>query len=232
MSWFEGETAVTAVRQLPDVTENQSALFAGDTGDLPLETRRALVQLLSGPSLDGHKHPKLWSVLLRDEPTLRKRLCELFLDLVVDLDQQVAFVRQFQSEDADIPKLLRKSQLTFVESALLLFLRQRLAQADANAERAVVSRPEIIEHLAMYERSSNTDRFGFAKRVRAAIEKFKKYNIIQKIRASEDRFEVSPTLKLLFSAEQISALTRVYESLASSAQFLTAMQDPPSEGEE
>lgn len=29
----------------------RSALFAGDAGELPLDTRRALVQLLSGPSL-------------------------------------------------------------------------------------------------------------------------------------------------------------------------------------
>ena len=48
-----------------DITSN--ALFLGDCGELPLDTRRTLVQLLSGPSLEERRHSKLWSVLLRDE---------------------------------------------------------------------------------------------------------------------------------------------------------------------
>jgi hypothetical protein len=34
------------------------------------------------------------------------------------------------------------------------------------------------------------------------------------IRSAKDRFEISPTLKLLFSPEEIIALTRLYEELA------------------
>ena len=39
-------------------------------------------------------------------------------------------------------------------------------------------------------------------------------SILQKIRGSEDRYEISPTLKLLFSAEHIAELTRQYRALA------------------
>jgi hypothetical protein len=42
----------------------------------------------------------------------------------------------------------------------------------------------------------------------------KKNSILQKVRGSEDRYEISPTLKLLFSAEQIVALTEQYQALA------------------
>lgn len=54
--------------------------FGGDTGELPIETRRVLVQLLLGPALDAQRQNKLWPVLLRDERVLRSRLHELFLD--------------------------------------------------------------------------------------------------------------------------------------------------------
>ena len=47
-----------------------------------------------------------------------------------------------------------------------------------------------------------------------SLEKVRKHSILRKIRGSDDRFEVSPTLKLLFSAEEIQALTRVYERMA------------------
>jgi len=189
-------------------------LFEGDSGELEMATRRVLVQLLAGPSLDGRRHAKLWPVLVRDEALIRRRLSELFLELVIDLDLQVAFTRQADAGDLETPVLLRRAQLTFLDSILLLYLRQQLTKADAQGERAVVSVDEIVEHMSVYERSTNTDRAGFHKRIQASIEKIKTHSILQKIRSSEDRFEISPTLKLLFSAEAIQSLTRTYQRMA------------------
>ena len=189
------------------------ALFAGDSGELPFDTRRALVQLLVGPALDVHRHSKLWPVLLRDENVIRKYLSELFLELVIDSDLSVAFTRQADTDDLEITKLLRHIQLTFIDSILLLFLRQQLAQAQTHSERAVVSKKDIIEHLEVYDKTGNTDRAGFNKRIHASIEKMKKHYILRKIRSSDDRFEVSPALKLLFSAEEIQALIKVYKNM-------------------
>ena len=189
-------------------------LFLGDCGELPLETRRALVQLLAGPSLDGRRHPKLWPILIRDETVIRRRLADLFLDLVLDRDLQVAFTRQADTGEIAVPLLLRRAHLTFIDSILLLHLRQLLTQADSHGDRAVVSTEEIIEHLRLYERAASTDRAGFSKRVQASIEKIKKHSLLQKIRTSEDRFEISPTLKLLFSAVEIQKLTDLYRRMA------------------
>jgi hypothetical protein len=191
-----------------------SALFVNDSGELPLDTRRVLVQLLSGPALEGRRHSALWTALLRDEAVIRRRLSELFLDLVLDRDMQVAFTSQVSADELDVPILLRRAQLTFIDSVLLLFLRQALTQAEAHGERAVVARDDMVENLLPYERSTSTDRAGFTKRVNASIEKLKKHNILQKLRGSEDRFEISPTLKLLFSAEEIITLTALYERMA------------------
>src|ERR1700736_538886 len=197
-----------------DAQASTIKLFEGDSGELPQETRRVLMQLLAGPSLDGRRHPKLWPVLVRDEALIRGRLSELFLDLVMDSDMQVAFTRQADAGDLETPALLRRAQLTFLDSIMLLHLRQRLTQADAQGERAVISLDEILEHMSVYERSTNTDRAGFNKRIQASIEKIKTHSILQKIRSSDDRFEISPTLKLLFSAEAIQSLTRTYQRMA------------------
>lgn len=220
MSWSENasgqEIAASPTEvELPVTAEiPTNTLFIGDSGELQLDTRRALVQLLQGPSLDGRRHPKLWPILVRDEGIIRRRLAELFLELVIDLDMQVAFTRQAETGDLEVPLLLRRAQLTFIDSILLLHLRQRLTQADTQGERAVVSIEEIVEYLIPYERTANTDRSGFTKRVHASIEKIKKHSILQKIRSSDDRLEISPTLKLLFSAEEIQALTQLYQRMA------------------
>lgn len=189
------------------------ALYYGDSGELSLDARRVLVQLLAGPSLDGQRHSKLWPILIRDEMAIRSRLSELFLQLIIDRDLQVAFTRQADTGDLEVPLLLRRANLTFLDSLLLLHLRQRLTQAEAHGDRAVVSTDEIVEFLGVYEQAGNTDRALFEKRIHASIEKIKKHSILRKIRSSDDRFEISPTLKLLFSAEEIQALTGIYRDM-------------------
>ena len=194
-----------------------SELFPGDRGTLKVETRRTLVQLLQGPSVDGRRQSKLWQVLLRDEALLRQHLHNLFLELVVDYDQTVAFTRQANVEELDAPILLRRASLTFLESALVLFIRQRLTHADAQGERAVVSKAEMLEHLKVYERDRNVNHARFDKQMDNAVEKAKKLNLLHKIRGGEERFEVSPTLKLLFPAEDIEALAGTYRAILATA---------------
>ncbi len=205
------ESTESSTEQADAAATVTHTLYQDDCGELPLDTRRALVQLLTGPAVDVHHHSKLWSILIRDEAIIRRRLAELFLELVIDRDTQVAFTRQADTGELEVPTLLRRAQLTFIDSVLLLHLRQRLTQASAQGERAVLSTPEMIEYLTLYQHSSNTDQAGFIKRIYASIEKIKKHNILRKIRGSEERFEISPTLKLLFSAEEIQALTALYQ---------------------
>ena len=211
--------------------ESDQTLYQGDSGKLSLDARRVLVQLLAGPALDGQRHSKLWPILIRDEMAIRSRLSELFLQLVVDRDLQVAFTRQAETGDLEVPRLLRRANLTFLDSILLLHLRQRLTKAEAHGDRAVVSTDEIVEFLGVYEQSGNTDRALFEKRIHASIEKIKKHSILRKIRVSEDRFEISPTLKLLFSAEEIQALTRIYGDMQA-AEASSEQDDEMQFGEE
>lgn len=207
--------------------EEDAGSFPDDRGQLPVDTRRVLVQLLQGPSLDGRRQTKLWNILLRDEAVLRSRLHDVFLDLVIDHDQKVAFTRQVVAEELDAPILLRSMSLTLLESALILHLRQQLTHADAQGERAVVSRDEMRQHLSVFERVDNVDRARFGRQVESAIEKAKRLSLLHTLRSNDERFEVSPTLKLLFSAEAIAALTQTYENIIAKGRGVT----PASEDE-
>ncbi|MGB3071207.1 MAG: DUF4194 domain-containing protein [Ottowia sp.] len=223
-SMDEPETVAPAL----DSPAAEAATFRGDTGGLPIDTRRVLVQLLLGPSVDARRQSRLWPVLLRDEAVIRSRMHDLFLEVVIDHEQRVAFTRQVVSEELDVPILLRKASLTFLETALLLFLRQRLTHADAQGDRAVVSLDEMREHLSVYERDGNPDHAKFERQLVNAIDKAKKLSLLQFIRGSGERYEVSPTLKLLFSAEEIQELTRTYAALAAAP---NAVADEGEEGD-
>jgi hypothetical protein len=188
------------------------ALFEGDTSTLPYDVRRAYALLLRGPSID-ERHSRLWPVLIDHELRLRQLLHAAFLDLVIDREQKVAFARPVHAPELDVPQLLREVRLTFVDSALVLFLRMELTLAEAEGRRATVSRSEMVDHLKAYEASDNVDQARFSRQVEAAIEKAKKYNFLRLIRNSGDRFEVSPALKLVFSHEQVSELLRTYRRI-------------------
>ncbi|OAX87985.1 hypothetical protein A7D16_13590 [Xanthomonas nasturtii] len=192
-----------------------NGLFPGDTGQLSIEARRALCQLLSGPSVDAQRHGRLWPALLRSEAVIRSALAELFLELVLDREAGIAFTRQADTGELDAPVLLRSSPLTFIDSVLLLHLRQQLADADADARgvRAVVEDAELSDALAVYEKNLSTDRAGFLRRVATAVQKMKDNHVLTRLRGDEARYEVSPALKLLFSAEDVAALGQVYRQL-------------------
>lgn len=229
MNWPDQDSDTSPQETIPESDASATALFENDTGELELDTRRVLMQLLAGPFIDQRRHPNLWPVLVRDEAVIRSRLSDLFMELVIDRDHQVAFTRQAETNELEVPTLLRRAQLTFIDSVLLLHLRQCLTQADAQGQRAAISVEEIMEHLAVYEGRHSTDHAGFAKRIKASIEKIKNHNILQKIRSSEDRYEISPTLKLLFSAEEIQALTRLYQQMSTSEVDKQAAQDEPAD---
>ena len=64
--------------------ESPSALWQGDTGTLHEASRRVLLELLKGPYVSGAQNPGLWTALVADQETIRSRLHDLFLDLVLD----------------------------------------------------------------------------------------------------------------------------------------------------
>lgn len=225
MNWSETEienddegTAAAAPVAAPAASKGNGPLFLGDTGNLPAEARRALCQLLAGPSVDAQRQPAQWTALLRHEDAVRSLLCELFLELVLDRDGGIAFTRQADTAELDSPTLLRSAPLTFIESVLLLFLRQQLAEADTRGERAVVEELQLVEAMSIYQKNVSTDQAGYGKRVAAAIAKMRENQLLSKLRGSEDRYEISPALKLLFSAEDVQVLGEAYRQLREGGQ--------------
>jgi hypothetical protein len=185
--------------------------YAGDHGVLPIDSRRVLCKLLSGPSLDGDS--PLWPALYRDEALLRSRLSELFLELVLDLDRKIAFVRPADTGELDTPVLLRSIPLTYIDSVLVLHLRQLLVGAELQGQRAAVDESELVEHLALFAGEGGDD-VKAARRIAAAIDKMKSSGVLHALRGADKRFEISPTLRLLFGPSEVQAVLEAYRALA------------------
>jgi hypothetical protein len=192
---------------------NEDQLWLSDTGVLGDSARRALLVLVRGPYLSFARQPQLWSALLENETVVRSRLSELFLDLVVDLTSEIAFVRNVDAPGQDVPRTVRTVSLTFLDSAMLLLLRQLLVDSDGR-ERVIVGREEVFEQLEVYKTAATSDDAAFLKRLNASWSNMKRYGIIGEA-ATEDRVEISPVLRLVFGIEQIHALREEYRRIAS-----------------
>ncbi|TQJ35619.1 DUF4194 domain-containing protein [Arthrobacter sp. SLBN-122] len=208
-------------------TLSDVALWEGDTGTLREPSRRVLVQLLRGPYLSASRHGNLWTALLSDEDAVRSSLADLFLDLVIDHAAQVAFVRN-TSADVDTPKVMRTATLTFLDTALLLHLRQTLLQ-EGGGRKTIVGADEVADQLQVYRGKDNADIAGFSKRINSSWQKMVKYGLLAAT-STEGRFEVSPVLRLVFGAEEIAAVQTEYRRLAaevepSSAELLDTIEE-------
>lgn len=187
------------------------ALWLGDSGTLREASRRALVQLLRGPYLSAANHGRLWTALLADEDAIRASLSDLFLELVTDDAAQVAFVRN-AGADIDAPKVMRTATLTFLDTALLLHLRQQLLH-ESTGNKAIVGADEVADQLQVYRGKDGADPAGFAKRISTSWQKMVKYGLLSAT-STEGRFVISPVLRLVFGPEEIAAVRHEYHRLA------------------
>ena len=87
--------------------------------------------------------------MIRDERLLRSRLADVFLDLVIDDENELAFTRPAETGNASTPTVLRTERLTFIDTVMLLALRQRLLRAQPG-ERVMVDLDELREQLELY----------------------------------------------------------------------------------
>ena len=208
-----------------DATENEDLTYAGSTGGALVEaSRRVLVALLQGPYIDGRKDPQRYGQLLRDQAAIENRLADMFLELIIDDDSQVAFVRQSE-DDPDAPKLLRRlGSLNRLDTVLLLVLRQHLLTQASRGQRAVVSEAELISTLSTYRKTDSTDEAGFTKDIRTSITKLQRAGLLEE---QGDSFEVSPVLKLMITPDTAREFIELYEKAGEVVTQIAAELDDP-----
>ncbi|RBP62550.1 uncharacterized protein DUF4194 [Brevibacterium sanguinis] len=204
-----GTSAASVVPGSAEETQGPGGLWTGDTGVLGERTRRVLLELLKGPYVSGAQSPQLWSALVADEDLVRSRLHELFLDLVIDKVDEFAFTRKVLTEEIEVPAAVRSERLTFIDTAMLLVLRQLLLAAPGE-KRVIIDREEVFERLEIYRRG---DESTFLRNLNAAWTRMSnKLRVLHK--AGEGRYEISPMVRFLVDEDRVRELTEVYRRIA------------------
>jgi len=195
-------------------TEALDGLFEGDQGLLPAEVRNTLVRILSTRFVDGVRNPRLWARVQRHEPILASRLHDVYLDLVIDRQRQVAFTQQIDLGD-DVPVMLRREKpMTLPAAILLLHLRQEYDRGAVEGRDVVVEHSDLLDHLEVWKDVDDQNSATFRKRCEAAISTVREKGILVQI--TEERYRISGVIHALLTTEKIDAMTSAFEEIAAS----------------
>ena len=186
-------------------------LYDGDTGTLTGPQRRALAELIRGPYVSSIKTPEVFQTVSGSREVLAQQLDNLFLTLIVDDDAGVAYTKAWEVDVPDKRAMLRKTSLTFMDTVIILHLRRELVSTSPT-ERTIVNEDEVFEATMPYQGKSTTDKSNPRKQFTASWNKMKRNSIVIDT-PTEGRYEVAPVLRIIFSGEEIAAITESFRTL-------------------
>lgn len=187
--------------------EDTPVLFDGDTGQLPLVTRRALALLLRSRYVAAADHPAEWRAILADQDVLESRLHDMFLNLVVDRDDEIAYKTQVRSDGLAIPVLLKDEPYRRVETLMMVFLRGAYRQQRNAGERAAyVDAEDLIEYALSFLAHGETNLAARRKEAENALVTLVRERVL--VEETEGRYRVLPIIEVLLPVDRIQELTR------------------------
>lgn len=185
-----------------------SALFSGDEGTLDALQRRVLVLLLKQRFMTSESHSAEWKALIANPTIIRSRLHDLFLELIIDTERQVAFKRQVSAEGSGrpFPTLLYDAAWKREETILLVYLRSKTrAEQAAGVTRVYVDRLDMHENIAQHRPASDTDLAQAARRAKNAIDSLVSARLLVG-KADVERYEISRAIDALLPLETLKSL--------------------------
>ncbi len=202
---------------------------SSENSDMPHDARRVLVHLMRQGVVIASQKPKLFALVCRYEVFVRRHLSEVYLQLVLDQKSGVAFVATSASEHAatshspgedddetdEFSTLIARRTLSLYDTLILLVLRKHYQDRESAGEQKITI---DIERLASYltpflpiTDHASKDRKKLLARVKEMIRR----KILSTIRGSEDRYEITPVIRYVVSADFLASMLAEYKKLAS-----------------
>lgn len=214
--------------------ENDTLPVSDELSGMPHEARRVLVYLMRQGTILAAENLKLFDMLCRYEVAIRQHLAEVYIRLVLDTKQGVAYIINAEnigneSDDKslsdDYPTLIRRRTLTLYDTLVLLILRKYYQEREtAGEQRIIIDLERIQANLIPFIPITNHDSKDRQK-LNGALTKLSEKKILSVIRGEEGRYEITPIIRYVVNAEFLQSLLTEYEQLAHKALTQQAEQD-------
>jgi hypothetical protein len=164
----------------------------------------SLIALLKGIVYNHQK--EIWENLLQYEPDVKKYFQPIGVELFLDKSEGYAFLKQkeWEEEDAALPRLTEKRQLNFMVSLLCIVLRKYLLEQDAQggSVRSIINEQEIINRTKVFLPSIN-DEAKQQEKIVSTINRVIDLGFLRKLDNQEKNYEIHRIIKGFVNADVI-----------------------------
>lgn len=163
--------------------------------------------------------PELWRDVLSLQAQARDYVRLLGLELIIDEGEGYAFLRQVDTDGSYagevMPRLIARRPLSYPVSLLLVALRKRLAQHDAQGgeTRLVLSRDQIAEMMRTFLPASSNDA-KLTDEIERHIGRIEDLGFLRRLKEDENLYEVRRILRAFVNADWLADLDATYREHA------------------
>lgn len=182
---------------------------AADAATGPSAFSLVLVSLMKGV-LHAEAEPKNWQALLDLQARVRDHVAPLGLELLVDEAEGYAYLRQRPPVEGEpeVPRLVARRPLGFQLSLLLVLLRKKLAESDAQGDstRIILGRDQIADMVRVFL-PAGANEVRWMDRLDAHLNKIVEMGFLRRLRgkdAKDGELEIQRILKAFVDAQWLS----------------------------
>jgi hypothetical protein len=181
-----------------------------------------LVGLLKGV-VYREQSPALWRDLLNLQGPVRDHFRLLGLEPIIDEAEGYAFLRQLDQQGSDqeerLPRLIARRPLSYPVSLLLVLLRKRLAQHDAQGAetRLVLAREQVVDMMRTFL-APGSNEAKIEDQIERHIGRVEELGFLRRLSDDEPLYEVRRILRAFVNADWLAELEAVYREHASRAE--------------
>jgi hypothetical protein len=155
----------------------------------------------------------VWAIICSNRSRLEEYFARIGLAVVVDETEGFAFLRQFEEEEFGerydtLPKLFRKSRLSYDATLLCVLLRdelRRFEEEDFDNQRCVVKTSDLFDSWKTFF-STSADEVKLMKSLKAAIADLEELKFIRRFSDEPEEWEIRRILKARMPVGKLESL--------------------------
>lgn len=192
---------------------------------MPDEARHALVYLMRQGVVLAADKPHIFSAICRYQREIRGHLADVFLYLMLDEKNSVAFValenQQLDNEnpftDADEDEenarsLITPRTLTVFDTLVLLALRKHYQEREtAGEQKIMMDKDRLLANILPMMQAHEREKTDKAK-LSGCLKRFTERKILRKMHNDDERFEITPLIRYIIDTNQLNDFIAAYQA--------------------
>jgi len=159
---------------------------------------KAIVRLLKSPV---ERNSTVWEDVINYQSEIQEYISQMGLELIVKKDEGFAFVRQFEDGEGNTLGLVRRRQIGFETSIVLVVLRQSLEEFDSNPTQFQVAEKfitdsEIKEEIELFL-PEKFNRVKFIRELDSYVKKAVEFGYLNEVskKDNETKYQIHRIIK-------------------------------------